>query len=101
LPAVEVEARLQRAGVPAHAVLGSVAAARDPQLAARRHFLRVAHAVHGEVPIESSRAELERTPARVGRAGPGLGEDTDFVLRELLGYSSEAIETLRSSGALQ
>jgi crotonobetainyl-CoA:carnitine CoA-transferase CaiB-like acyl-CoA transferase len=101
LPASEVESRLQQAGVPAHAVLGSVAASGDPQLRARRHFLRVPHSVHGEVPIESSRAELERTPARVARAGPTLGEDTDFVLRELLGYSSADVDRLRASGVLQ
>ena len=80
---------------------GFPAAAQDPQLVARRHFLRVSHPVHGEVPIESSRAELERTPARVERAGPTLGEDTDAVLRELLGYSSEEVEKLRATGVLQ
>ena len=101
LPGPEAEARLQRAGVPAHVVFGSVAAAADPQLQARRHFLRVPHSVHGEVPVESSRAELERTPARVERAGPMLGEDTDFVLRELLGYSSAEVDRLRASGALR
>jgi crotonobetainyl-CoA:carnitine CoA-transferase CaiB-like acyl-CoA transferase len=57
--------------------------------------------VHGEVPIESSRAELGRTPARVERAGPKLGEDTDFVLRELLGYTDAEVDGLRSSGALR
>jgi benzylsuccinate CoA-transferase BbsF subunit len=97
----EIASRLQAAGVPAHVVLGSVAAANDPQLASRRHFLRVPHGVHGEVPVESSRAELERTPARVARAGPLLGEDTDLVLREWLGYDDETIARLRSSGALR
>jgi crotonobetainyl-CoA:carnitine CoA-transferase CaiB-like acyl-CoA transferase len=101
LPGAEIEARLQSAGVPAQVVLGSVAAAHDPQLAARRHFLRVAHSVHGDVPVESSRAELDRTPAHVERAGPSLGEDTDFVLRELLRYPAAEIERLRASGALQ
>jgi benzylsuccinate CoA-transferase BbsF subunit len=101
LPGPEVETRLQRAGVPAHVVLGSVAAAADPQLRSRRHFRWVPHSVHGAVPIESSRAELERTPAHVERAGPTLGEDTDFVLRELLGYSSAEVERLRASGALR
>jgi crotonobetainyl-CoA:carnitine CoA-transferase CaiB-like acyl-CoA transferase len=100
-PGPEVESKLQRAGVPAHVVLGTIAAATDPQLRQRRHFLRVAHAVHGEVPVESSRAELSRTPARVTRAGPVLGEDTDYVLRELLGYPEQEIERLRASGALR
>jgi crotonobetainyl-CoA:carnitine CoA-transferase CaiB-like acyl-CoA transferase len=97
----EVETRLQNAGVPAHAVLGTVAASGDPQVLHRRHFLRVPHGEHGEVPVESSRAELSRTPARVTRAGPVLGEDTDFVLRELLGYEPSEVQRLRASGALR
>ena len=101
LPGAEVETRLQHAGVPAHVVLGTEAAAGDPQLLARRHFARVEHRLLGEVPIESSRAELSRTPARVTRAGPTLGQDNDFVLLELLGYSGEQVARLRASGALQ
>jgi len=101
LPGHEIEMRLQSVGVPAHVVLGSVAAMSDQQLASRRHFLHVPHGVHGEVPVESSRAELERTPARVERAGPLLGEDTDHVLRELLGYSVDTVDGLRAKGALR
>jgi crotonobetainyl-CoA:carnitine CoA-transferase CaiB-like acyl-CoA transferase len=100
LPGAEIETRLQQAGVPAHVVLGTAAAPSDPQLLHRRHFLRVPHGHHGEVPVESSRAELERTPARVTRAGPLLGEDTDYVLRELLGYRQDDVERLRASGVL-
>jgi crotonobetainyl-CoA:carnitine CoA-transferase CaiB-like acyl-CoA transferase len=101
LPGGAVETRLQQAGVPAHVVLGTEAAAGDPQLRARRHFLPVEHRLHGEVLIESSRAELSRTPARVTRAGPTLGGDTDFVLRELLGYSDQQVARLRAGAVLR
>jgi benzylsuccinate CoA-transferase BbsF subunit len=50
--------------------------------------------------VESTRFRLSRTPARVERGGPTIGQDTDSVLRDLLGYSDERIEALRAAGAL-
>jgi len=99
-PGLELEAGLQAAGVPAHVVMHGGLAAADPQLAERGHFLEAAHAVHGRAFVESSRFRLSRTPARVERAAPTLGQDTDFVLRELLGYSDLRIEELRAAGAI-
>ena len=34
---------------------------------------------------------MSRTPCKVRRAAPRLGEDTNYVLREILGYSPEQI----------
>jgi crotonobetainyl-CoA:carnitine CoA-transferase CaiB-like acyl-CoA transferase len=96
----ELEARLQAAGVPAHGVLHADSARTDPQLAHREHFLEAPHALHGRAFVESSRFRLSRTPARVERAGPVLGQDTEFVLRELLGYDDARIAELRAAGAI-
>jgi crotonobetainyl-CoA:carnitine CoA-transferase CaiB-like acyl-CoA transferase len=97
---LEVERLLQEAGVPAHAVMHTGLAARDPQLARGGHFVEVPHALHGPVLVESTRIRLSRTPARVERAAPTIGQDTDPVLRELLGYAPDRIEALRAAGAL-
>ena len=43
---------------------------------------------------------LSRTPGRVERTGPTLGEHNDFVLRELLGYADDEITQLVIDGAL-
>jgi crotonobetainyl-CoA:carnitine CoA-transferase CaiB-like acyl-CoA transferase len=98
--ATEIERRLQDAGVPAHAVMHTGLAVDDPQLAQAGHFIEVPHALHGPVLVESSRYHLSRTPAVVTRAGPTIGQDTDSVLREILGYDEARIEALRSDGAL-
>jgi crotonobetainyl-CoA:carnitine CoA-transferase CaiB-like acyl-CoA transferase len=42
--------------------------------------------------------KLSRTPGKPEQPGPALGEHTDEVLQSL-GYSSEEIETLKTSGA--
>jgi benzylsuccinate CoA-transferase BbsF subunit len=96
--AAEAERLLQAAGVPAHAVVHTGVGLDEPQL--RGHFLRAPHAIHGDALLESTRYRLSRTPARVARAGPTLGQDNEYVLRELLGYDADRIESLRAAGAL-
>ena len=97
-PAAEVELLLQAEGVPAHAVVHTGVGMDEPQL--RGHFFRAPHAIHGDALLESTRYRLSRTPARVERAGPTLGEHTEYVLAELLGYDADRIESLRAAGAL-
>jgi crotonobetainyl-CoA:carnitine CoA-transferase CaiB-like acyl-CoA transferase len=99
IPGPELEQRLQAAGVPAHVVMHSGHAGSDRQLAHRGHFIEAPHAVHGRAWVESTRFRLSRTPAAVERAGPALGQDTDYVLREVLGYSDARIAELRAAGA--
>jgi crotonobetainyl-CoA:carnitine CoA-transferase CaiB-like acyl-CoA transferase len=99
-PPLDAERLLQAHGVPAHAVLHGGLATADAQLASREHFLSRPHAVHGSALVESTRFRLSRTPAQVERAGPTIGQDTDRVLRELLGYDDARIASLRAAGAL-
>jgi crotonobetainyl-CoA:carnitine CoA-transferase CaiB-like acyl-CoA transferase len=99
-PGEEVQDRLVAAGVPAHVVINSTAAAHDPQVRALDHFVTVAHPVHGTCVVEGPRARLSRTPGRVTRAGPRLGEHTAEVLADLLGYDDERIAALAVAGAL-
>ncbi len=94
----EAERTLQAAGVPAHAVVRSKSAFEDPQLAHRGHFLNVPHSLHETTVVEGSRFRLSRTPARIGRA-PTVGEDTEFVLKEFLGYGEDHIAELADAGA--
>jgi len=97
----EVEALLQRHGVPAHRSATSEDLCNDPQLAHRNHFILADHAELGPVPIENSRFILSETPAQIRRAGPTFGQDNDYVLREILGMGDEEIVELIAAGALE
>ncbi len=97
----EVESALVAAGVAAHVVQNTAECAADPQLRHRNHFRTVANASAGELVVEGSPFQLSRTPARVGRAGPELGEHNFRVLEEILGYHSERIADLLASGAMR
>jgi benzylsuccinate CoA-transferase BbsF subunit len=99
--AAEVEARLQAAAVPCHRSAWSPDAFADPQLIHRGHFVALEHPDLGEVLLEGSRMRLSRTPARVERPGPTLGQDNDHVLREILGMGDEEIIELVAAGALE
>lgn len=99
--ASESETALQSRGVPSSAVQNSSAIYTDPQLAHRGQFLQVEHALHGATTIEGSHFHLSRTPARVERPAPLLGEHNQYVLEQLLGYGPERIAELVASGALE
>jgi crotonobetainyl-CoA:carnitine CoA-transferase CaiB-like acyl-CoA transferase len=98
LEAARVGFILQAAGVPAHAVQNSAAAFADPQLGHRGHFVAVDHPVVGKTTVEGPRALLSRTPARVRAAAPWLGQHTQYVLEEILGYHQDRISDLASAG---
>lgn len=87
------------AGVPAGPVYTVPELFDDPQV---RHL-----GVETSAPVAQGQQRrfvtqpvvLSRTPAKVERGGPGLGEHTDAVLREL-GYSENDIQELRAHGVV-
>jgi crotonobetainyl-CoA:carnitine CoA-transferase CaiB-like acyl-CoA transferase len=100
--ALEVAERLQRAGVPA-APVQTIADLweRDPHLAARGAFERVAHRSQGEVVANAIPLHLSATPGRTDFAGGVVGADNDTVVRGLLGLTEEEIAALVAEGALE
>ena len=95
------EATLQAQAVPASVVQNSSEIYADPQLAHRGHFVEVEHPMHGTITIEGSRFRLSRTPARFERSAPMLGQDNQYVLETILGYSTERIGELVAEGVLE
>lgn len=101
LPAADVERRLQARGVPAHLAVASADYPHDGQLAERGHLVTLPHPRHGTTHVEGPRYLLSETPGRPRRAAPSLGQDTDTVLAELLGYDHDRIRTLHEEGVLR
>ena len=99
--AEEAMALLQAAGVAAGVVANAEdLCARDPQLAARGHFVEVPTPEGRTVRIDGPPFVLSDTPARIGGPGPLLGEHTGEVLRELLGCGEEELRALREEGVI-
>jgi crotonobetainyl-CoA:carnitine CoA-transferase CaiB-like acyl-CoA transferase len=78
----QVEAYLQRHGIPAHAVTNA-GSGPDPQLTHREHFVRTTHHQLGEVWIESVGYRFSDMQPSVGKI-PSLGGDSDWVKEKLL-----------------
>jgi itaconate CoA-transferase len=85
-------AQLKKAELPYGEVRGIAQVLAHPQVAARK-LIREAESPVGKVPVIANAVKMSASEARYDRI-PGLGEDTDSILREL-GYSAEAIAKLR------
>jgi crotonobetainyl-CoA:carnitine CoA-transferase CaiB-like acyl-CoA transferase len=95
-----LERRLTDAGIPAHIVARPTDLYDDTQLAHRGFFVTLDHQEIGLVPLDGLPTQFSETPGRLRNAGPCLGQDTEYVLREILGMASEEIAELASVGAL-
>jgi len=72
----------------------------DPHYAARHNIATVEHPVAGTLRIPNVVPRLTETPGRIAALGPGLGADTEAILRGLLGRSAEEIAALRAAKAV-
>lgn len=103
LPVADIVSRLEAAGVPAAPVRSTADAVRDPLVLARGEVVQLEHPLFGApeglygtgVPIRFSSTEATLT-----EPAPRLGQHTEAVLEELLGYSTEKVAALRSDGSL-
>lgn len=96
----ELMNRLQREGIAAAAVQNAAdRCERDPQLKHRGYFVSLEHAEIGTWPIENFPARFACSQVEVGgpigRPAPIMGQDNDYVYREILGLGDAEIATLR------
>ena len=93
-------AGLQEAGIPS----GPINSIRDvfehPQAQARNLKVEIEHPTAGVVGFPGIPYKFSGTPAEVDRPPPRLGEHTEEVLVETLGYSAEKVATLRKQKAI-
>jgi benzylsuccinate CoA-transferase BbsF subunit len=96
-----LEEMLQVRGVAAGAIRTLHELEHDPQLQHRKHFVPLEHHTLGTVTVEGPRFRMSRTPAEVKRAAPTWGQDNQYVLEQILGYSEEKITQLAIAEVLE
>lgn len=99
--AEEVMERLQQAGVAAGVVQNAQDLHLDPQLLYRHHFWELEHLEMGVHRYNALAFHLSASPAQPRRAAPCLGQDNEYVLKELLDMSEEEYVDLLLSGVLE
>ena len=97
----EVTEMLQAAGIEAVPVEDFGDLHDDPQLALRNHFEPHTHAYLGARLYERNGFRLSDSAGGYGQAGPTLGQDSEWVLHDVLGCGRAEIATLRESGAVE
>lgn len=90
--AEEVMAMLQRESVPAGVVQDARDLYNDAQLRERECFWVDEHKELGRFSYLGQPSKLSKTPAKLYRGAPSLGEHTEYVCRQLLGMTETEFE---------
>lgn len=98
--ASELMRRCADVGVPAGIAYWGSDLLTDPILEARKHFWPLSHAEMGTLKYNGPAYRFDRTPSTLRSAAPRLGEHTDQVLTEFLGFTSNDLARFRESGLL-
>ena len=94
LDAGELAEQLQRDGVPAAVVASCDDLHRDARLLRWEMFQYLEHKEMGSTPNEGPQFHLSRTPPRLRRAAPVMGQDNRQVYTEILGLKEAEIVEL-------
>jgi crotonobetainyl-CoA:carnitine CoA-transferase CaiB-like acyl-CoA transferase len=97
-PAMDAAVALQAEGVPAGPVLDEAGALSDPQLHERGFFHLLDHPSCGIHFHPGANFTMTRTPPQVWRAAPTLGQDNEYVYKDLLGVDDEEYQQLIAEG---
>ena len=89
---------LQQHGVPAGIVANDKDVFEDPHLDARGFFQEMEHPDCGRHRYPGHSFKYSRTPVRFDTPAPLLGQQNDYVYRQLLGYPEAEIQRLTELG---
>jgi formyl-CoA transferase len=93
-------AEFREAGLPCGPINTIPEVFQHPQAEARELVQAAEHPTAGTVRFPGFPYKFSETPAAIRRPPPRLGEHTEEVLRDLLGYSAEEVSVLREQGVL-
>lgn len=96
----DITHKLQAVGVAAYPTLSSKGLLEDPQLNEREFFVRLPHKEVGVRTHAGMPWRWAHSPNGVQAPAPLLGQDTDTVLGEVLGYSAAEIAGLKAEKVL-
>lgn len=97
----ELMRKLQEKGVPAGIVATGQDICEDPQLISRGAFVKISHPVLGEYyPRKFLGCIFSELAPRFSKPSPCIGEDNEFVYKEILGFSDDEIADLIAEGVI-
>ncbi|MEM1299686.1 MAG: CoA transferase, partial [Pseudomonadota bacterium] len=101
-PSAEILADLDEAGIPSSKIYTAEDIVNDPQYQAREAVRAVPDPIHGKDILQP--APVPRFPGEnpdtIAWPGPEIGQHTDEVLAEVLGFGDDTIAELRANGTI-
>ncbi|HVN83667.1 MAG TPA: CoA transferase [Candidatus Binatia bacterium] len=98
--AEDVVCQLQAAGIPSFVSASNRDLSESPHLSETEFFVSHPHPEVGTRQHAGIPWRMSRTPSAVRSAAPCLGADTDYVMRDVLGYAPDAIARLKETKVL-
>lgn len=96
----QLQQALLDAGVPSGVALKTLDLFEDPQLVHRQHFVPLDHPEMGTWKYDELAFKLPDSPSQLFSGAPLLGQHTEQVLKQFLGYSDAEYAALCKTGAL-
>lgn len=96
----QVTVLLQGKGVPAAVVQNGEGLFQDPQLKYRDRYHQLPHKVQGMPTYRGPAYRFSETPFTIAKASPCLGEDNDWVYKDVLGFSDDEIGEMLADGTI-
>jgi crotonobetainyl-CoA:carnitine CoA-transferase CaiB-like acyl-CoA transferase len=91
---------LEQLGIPCGPVNRIDQVANDNQVKARGMFLDIKHPQAGTLKVVNTPFKFSRTPCKVDRPAPDLGQDTQTILTSLLSMSQTEIDQMKTLKAI-
>lgn len=93
--AEEWQPMFDKAGIPSGPINTVDRVVKNEQVVAREMILEVEHPVAGTTRVPGIPIKLSRTPGEIRMAAPVLGADTEKLLNQYLGLTSDQVAELR------
>ena len=90
----------EKHGIPYSPINNLKQICEDPHIAHRKMLVEIDQPVVGKMKVCASPLKLSETPGEVYAPAPTLGQHSEQVLHEVLGYSPERIAQLRQEGVI-
>ena len=91
---------LDREGIPCGLIKNIAEVCSDPQVLARDMVVQLNHPTAGPISVNGVPIKLSATPGAVKAPPPLLGQHTDTILADILGYTANQIAELRQLKAV-
>jgi crotonobetainyl-CoA:carnitine CoA-transferase CaiB-like acyl-CoA transferase len=99
--ATEVEAKFKELGIPVSKLNNAEDAYKHPHWQARNNFVNIKDLTSGEDFVDFAVApRFLDTPCDTYKPAPLLGQESDLIMQEILGYSAERIAELKACGSV-